>query len=345
MYWLVLFVSVQLMPVISSVILPHFNCTYTASGSSKSFELDCQAERFQFPTTFNVTAIPKAVKSIAIRCLPTDELARYCAEIGQDFQPIPQLEVLERVHLSGFQSANQSAPPIGKLLDRVRHQIVYLKISNSRIDFVDADLFRGFRSLRHLDFRNNHIRRIAINAFRSLTSSVDSPTKKTELSKLRNLDLGGNALEELDWSVFKPLSRSLNYLDLSCQEPPLKRLKISSSAFELTLVELLLENNDLKRIPKEVLATIKPWRVPVSELENRAAKSNFYNFQGNNLCSESDCSCCEMKDFLAWGKSLHARAPDRSPSVPYTVTFSCGEMMMDDPFAVDFVVFQHCPPN
>ncbi|XP_055352529.1 uncharacterized protein LOC129598577 [Paramacrobiotus metropolitanus] len=294
----------QILAAAQCMRVPHPKCTYSGGG----VYLSCEQSPLEFPTTFTGDAVATNVQHIDLNC-PRSYSKNYCNVLQDKFAPLPFRSEIVKVVLSGFRSDSGQRTPIHEFLKLVRQKITTLSIQYSVIKYLDAEYFRGFSSLKALYLSNNDITSVDVNTFQALTYPTVPVLGRLVGQKLHTISLSHNALQELDWSAFQPLGKSLENIHLESQNPKLKTLERSGRAFRLRLRTLSLHSNGLPSIDKAVLTTLTP-----------LGSANFdFDFRWNNFClSNADCSCCDIMDFLRWIGSL----PRTTASTG--VQFTCG---------------------
>ncbi|XP_055332513.1 uncharacterized protein LOC129584381 [Paramacrobiotus metropolitanus] len=123
---------------------------------------------------------------------------------------------------------------------------------------------------------------------------------------------------EIAWSVFEPLAQNLEHLHLN--QWAIRSMERSGIHFTLSLVSLRMSQFGLPTIPKSVLSTLTP-RDPIAPSLAQQPTNRDWNFWTPKFCpSSSNCSCCEMKDFLEWAGKINKPTSQR----PVSVLFMCG---------------------
>ncbi|XP_055339265.1 uncharacterized protein LOC129588876 [Paramacrobiotus metropolitanus] len=306
--------------------LPHPSCKYTATAPTL---LECTTGTKNLPGDFAVDLVPD-VATLRIGC-PSYSASYFCNTLHDDCEPLPFRPALLTVTLQGFQSANNgSRPRFEKLLQNVAPHITALHITNSRIVYLDAELLRGFASLKVLQLSTDYVQDIAPTAFQALRFPLRPGFNVTVSSQLTELLLFSNELREFDLAVLKPVSSSLNSLDLSSQNPGLTALIRSGRSFPLRLSSFAVNSNGLTNVSYDVLRPIGP----------RNPSSYTFNFYTNRFCmgvTSPTCSCCEVEDFFHWMRGL------RKPNTNTGVYFSCNGASWDARTQFTSDVFRSCP--
>ncbi|XP_055352803.1 uncharacterized protein LOC129598775 [Paramacrobiotus metropolitanus] len=242
-----------------------------------------------FPRSYDVNKIPSTTMRLVLGSrqeLPDQRpinrsLLVYCNLLRKDHTSIPDRGHLRHVHLHNFIGEGGRRPPFKQFLRFVQYRIETLRIGHSKIGHLDADFLHGFPELKQLDLSENDIYDISIDAFQEFQGY---PASRAEMFD-NVLNLAGNALEELNWRAFEPLSYWVKSLELGQQNPKLRTIHMSGAPFEFGfLSDLDMKNNDLTFIPDDVLRSLKT-------VES-------FDLQGSMLCAVDDCSCCETQPFL-----------------------------------------------
>ncbi|XP_055330596.1 uncharacterized protein LOC129582979 [Paramacrobiotus metropolitanus] len=309
--------------------LPHPGCSFADS------HLICMEQNLEIPADFDVDLIPSQTTSIGIAC-PTSYDFTYCNVMHENCEPIPVRPLIYGVGLYGFRASGTKRAPYEEFLRNIRHQIKALQIFNSQIGYLDKEFFRGFQLLSHLMLYFNDIRTIHPNAFQLLTYPHVPVLNAGVIPSLEFVELQYNAIQEIDWSVFQPVAQTIVKIYLQDQNPPLKSLKRSGSHFSLFLQTLDMKGNSIQTVPKDILSTISsserpsPWT------------SAEYNFEGHNLCpSKSDCSCCELEEFMEWTANFQKTTSGSG----HTVYFTCNASRYDQSTRFPLNLHSHCPKS
>ncbi|XP_055348670.1 uncharacterized protein LOC129595636 [Paramacrobiotus metropolitanus] len=259
----------------------------------------------------NPNAIPDNVIRIIIKCPGPPFVEKwanrtervYCNRLRTDHASLPFRNQLAWVSLTGFTGEGEQRPPIRQFLQHVHSTIQVLSIRFSRIGYVDADFFNAYKKLAYLDLSDNDIYDIAPDTFLSVEfANGDSPFS------YREINLAGNALQETDLDVFKPLRLWVQWLTLSKQNPPLRKIFVSGSPYQLlSLRRINLDENRITAIPAEVTQCFP-------HLE-------FVDLRSNTLCAVDECTCCGIQSFLKWVASASSTPVTGNAT---TFHFRCG---------------------
>ncbi|XP_055339255.1 uncharacterized protein LOC129588871 isoform X2 [Paramacrobiotus metropolitanus] len=317
----VLYALVSLLHIIPLHGLPHPNCRYTSSN------LECTSTNLDIPVNFDVTMVPN-VPLLRLSC-PNYAAKLYCNTLREDSPPLPGRPALVTVELNGFQSAGSGQPGFRRFLHSLAPQITELRIGYSRVGTVDAHLLRGFAALRTLSLANNDIPAIAPGTFQALRFPLAPAVHTSVSTRLRDLYLQGNALRQIDLSVFKPIAQSLEILELSGQNPSLNSIIQSHPGFQLALTTFSVRSNSLTNVSRDVLQSITPR--PSSSYVN-------FDWQSNGFCTmKTDCSCCELEDFFRWASSI------RKPGGSFGLQFTCSGKSFSQSSTLALNLFSSCP--
>ncbi|XP_055333936.1 uncharacterized protein LOC129585321 [Paramacrobiotus metropolitanus] len=284
---------------------PHPSCTLRSDNW-----LWCTDSNLDFPNTFDVNRIDNRVKNLVLYC-PNAHTKIYCNVIRKNFQPFPRGDSLKLLWMNGFRADNERRIPLNKVLKHVRAHIEHLSVQHSMIGYLDAEYFLDFSSLEILNLKHNDIYDIAVDTFQSLQMdqvTVINHDQESWQTRLSNIELDGNALQQLDWSIFYPVQSSLQSINLSEQKPKLQRLHMSGVDFMVRLRSVYIRETNLTTIPSKILRSIN------------TGLSTYLYFDNNYLmCTKADCSCCEMEPFMRWA----ANVTQTNPLLMVCVT--CGE--------------------
>ncbi|XP_055354634.1 uncharacterized protein LOC129600212 [Paramacrobiotus metropolitanus] len=236
-------------------------------------------DNLDIPLTFDVDTIPDTdnVTKLVFYCdkaFEREPRQHYCTLLRNEHRSLPARRHITRISLHGFFGENDQRPPFKHFLQHMQNTTEEVTIQGSKIGYLDADFFHPFQKLRSLDLFMNDIYDIAIDSFQPLQPAAADGT----------LDLQGNALQELDLAVFRPLASWLSVLQLNKQRPQMRKLHISGPRFEFPVLSAFsLTANAV---------TLSP------ETFNSMPQIHNLELYGNDICDVCDCSCCEAQPFL-----------------------------------------------
>ncbi|XP_055349556.1 uncharacterized protein LOC129596342 [Paramacrobiotus metropolitanus] len=322
-----LFFHLYFLSAVAQDVIPNANCEHvrTYQYPSGTF-LACLNDNLTFPDTFNVSAIGTDLARMDISC-PTSN-RNPCNVIRRNYQPFPRRIDLKEVRLVGFVADGERRIPLHHLLINLCMSIVELTVQESRIGYLDAEYFRGFEALAVLDLQNNDIAQITVDTFEGLVM----PSHQAVLSKI---DMIGNYLDVLDWSVFYPIQSSLKSLNMGQQITGLDEILMTGADFAMQLQELFLTHNNLTAIPSQVLQSLTAPRI-----YNPDQKA-VYDFTFNEFCNKAECACCGFEDFMLWAEEITRFSADLESKV--TVRVFCGQSIIDDMSVLPLDFFATCP--
>ncbi|XP_055356261.1 uncharacterized protein LOC129601467 [Paramacrobiotus metropolitanus] len=125
------------------------------------------------------------------------------------FAPLPHRHNVTKVRLYNIWAAPNDRPfPVARFLLNVRSTLKFLTLSRIFLPRITRGTFAGMTALRGLALAANRMSAIDADAF----SVVDG---RSDLPQLIRLSITYNNITMLDWNVFKPLTRSVETIDLT----------------------------------------------------------------------------------------------------------------------------------
>ncbi|XP_055350295.1 uncharacterized protein LOC129596914 isoform X2 [Paramacrobiotus metropolitanus] len=247
--------------------------------------------------TLNLSSIPKWMQGVRFSgSCHNYSHGTHCYGLPPNVTPLPRRPGFSTygVHFAGFKAMDGGRIPLNRFLSENKDVIRFITVSNSHIGYIDRELFAGFAGLRNVNLRGNDIHSIRADAFEGLTDGSDLQPV------LVALDLGGNRLEQFDWSALHSLKDCLEHLDLNEQTPGLTSITRSGSSTFATLMRTLdLRRNRLQSLPDWLLYNVG--------LDNSSLRS--FDFRYNAFCENPaevihGCGCCDLKNLVRWATTV-----------------------------------------
>ena len=145
-------------------------------------------------------------------------------------------------------------------------EAIYLKFNQIRN--IHPNAFRGLETLFVLDISSNNLKDLHPKVFDPLTqmvrleisgNSIENLNKNIfyKLGNLIELKMMNNNLKHLNPDVFDPL-KSLEYINISFNQSPLKRLRGELFQYNFNLKEIFLLRNRIEKIDRKFVNNYKP---------------------------------------------------------------------------------------
>ncbi|XP_055347780.1 uncharacterized protein LOC129594941 [Paramacrobiotus metropolitanus] len=240
--------------------------------------------------------------------------------IHNDAPPLPaDLNALRAVSLYHFQGTNGTRVPFEAFLVNVKGRLTSLHVKFSRIGTLGANFLDGFIKLRNLDLKGNDISQIDPAAFQALSSlPLSGP------ALLDTIQLDENQITTLDWAVFAPVANLLIELTLQMQKVPrLSTLTLSQPYQFSQLHHVDLSMKSLNFLSRPIRDTL-------------SITNDTIIFITNNAFCPADtskaCACCAAKDFVSWAHELANRTVSQRP---FSLIFTCGTGISSSEWTVE----------